>query len=89
VIGCKQEGLLFLAGFYGWFIAPFLVGVAWATIAAALFASRARGLPAYRLAGLGCLVAVIVVFLGWMTRYPDQVPGMWRFITSVDPFEGW
>jgi len=48
--------------------------------------ARPTGVP---FAGLGCLVAVIVVFLGWMTRYPDQVPGMWRFITSVDPFEGW
>lgn len=69
----QKDGLLLLASFYGWYIAPFLVGVAAITIVAAAFVPRLRFVPAYGLAGLGALVAVIVVLLGWVIRYPDQV----------------
>lgn len=73
----QQESFLLYAAFYGFFIAPSLVGVAAVTVVAAAFAPRLRRVSAHGLAGLGCLVAVISVFLAWVIRYPDQVRHNW------------
>lgn len=72
----QQESLLFYAAFYGYVIAPLLVGVAAVTVVFAAFVRRLERVSAHGLAGLGCLLAVIIVFLGWVLRYPDQLDNL-------------
>ncbi|SHN47004.1 hypothetical protein [Cryptosporangium aurantiacum] len=74
----RRQGLLLLAGFYCWFIAPFLLGVAAVTVVATAVVPWFRSLSPPGLAGVACVVAVIVVFIGWAIHYPDQRRRMFR-----------
>ena len=72
-----RDCLLRLAVLYCVVIAPVLVAVAWITIVGAAFTPGLRSMAAYRVAVVASVFAtvltVVVAFLVWAIRYPDQV----------------